>query len=116
MQKKMEFLGNEFGHPEWLDFPRVGNHESYKYARRLFFLCDDENLRYKYLNAWDRAMNQLEDEYKWLSTANTLLTRCIEADKVIAFEHGEQNLMFIFNFHGYNSFTDYRVGCSQSGK
>ena len=44
------FAGNEFGHPEWLDFPRAGNNESYKYARRLFYLPDDQALRYKYLN------------------------------------------------------------------
>ncbi len=65
-------VGNEFGHPEWLDFPRAGNNESYKYARRLFYLSEDETLRYKYLNAWDKAMNNLEEEYKWLSAKNTV--------------------------------------------
>jgi 1,4-alpha-glucan branching enzyme len=65
-------LGNEFGHPEWLDFPRLGNNESYKYARRMFHLCDDDTLRYKYLNAWDKAMNELEEEYKWLSSKDTV--------------------------------------------
>jgi len=65
-------IGNEFGHPEWLDFPRVGNGDSYHYARRLFHLPDDDTLRYKYLNAWDQAMNACEEEYKWLSTANTV--------------------------------------------
>ncbi|CAF3093645.1 unnamed protein product, partial [Rotaria sp. Silwood2] len=67
----LNFEGNEFGHPEWLDFPRTGNNESYKYARRLFYLSDDDSLRYKYLNAWDKAMNNLEEEYKWLSATNT---------------------------------------------
>ena len=65
-------LGNEFGHPEWLDFPRAGNKESYKYARRLFHLSVDETLRYKYLNEWDRAMNSLEEEYQWLSAKDTV--------------------------------------------
>ena len=64
--------GNEFGHPEWLDFPRAGNQESYQYARRLFHLSDDEGLRYKYFNAWDRAMNALEEDYQWLSAKNTV--------------------------------------------
>jgi len=67
-------LGNEFGHPEWLDFPRAGNNESYKYALRLFYLSEDETSRYKYLNAWDKAMNNLEEEYKWLSATNTVNT------------------------------------------
>jgi hypothetical protein len=64
-------LGNEFGHPEWLDFPRAGNNDSYHYARRLFHLPDDESLRYKYLNAWDQAMNTVEEKYQWLSATNT---------------------------------------------
>jgi 1,4-alpha-glucan branching enzyme len=63
-------IGNEFGHPEWLDFPRLGNNESYKYARRLFHLSDDSTLRYQYLNAWDKSMNELEEHYQWLSASN----------------------------------------------
>lgn len=69
------FQGNEFGHPEWLDFPRAGNNDSYHYARRLFYLTEDESLRYKYLNAWDQAMNACEEEYKWLSATNTVKTQ-----------------------------------------
>lgn len=65
-------IGNEFGHPEWLDFPREGNGNSFHYARRLFYLPDDEALRYKYLNAWDRAMNALEEKYQWLTATNTV--------------------------------------------
>ena len=59
--------GNEFGHPEWLDFPRQGNGNSYHYARRQWHLVDDENLKYKYLNNFDRAMNRTEMQYHWLS-------------------------------------------------
>jgi len=58
--------GNEFGHPEWLDFPRVGNNESYHYARRQFNLVDDNMLRYQYLNNFDRDMNLTERKYGWL--------------------------------------------------
>lgn len=61
-------IGNEFGHPEWLDFPRVGNNESYHYARRQWHLADDELLRYKFLNRFDREMNLAEEKYKWLSS------------------------------------------------
>ncbi|CAF3693217.1 unnamed protein product [Rotaria sp. Silwood1] len=112
----LNFEGNEFGHPEWLDFPREGNNESYKYARRLFYLCEDDTLRYKYLKAWDKAMNDLEEEYKWLTATNTFVSRKNEGDKVIIFERGDRGLMFIFNFHGSNSYADYRIGCGQSGK
>ena len=58
--------GNEFGHPEWLDFPRVGNNDSYHYARRQYNLVDDELLRYRMLNDFDAAMNHLEEKYGWL--------------------------------------------------
>lgn len=60
------FTGNEFGHPEWLDFPRIGNADSYHYARRQWNLVDDELLKYKYMNNWDRAVNTLEEKYGWL--------------------------------------------------
>lgn len=59
--------GNEFGHPEWLDFPRKGNNESYHYARRQFHLANDPVLRYKFLYAFDRDMNKLEEKFGWLS-------------------------------------------------
>ena len=67
---RLFIVGNEFGHPEWLDFPRAGNGNSFHYARRLFYLAEDDTLRYKYLNAWDQAMNACEEEYKWLSAKN----------------------------------------------
>ena len=41
----LNFIGNEFGHPEWLDFPREGNGFSYYYARRQMNLVDDKLLR-----------------------------------------------------------------------
>lgn len=63
-------LGNEFGHPEWLDFPREGNNESYHYARRQWHLVDDELLRYQFLNNFDKAMNLTEEMYHWLSAPN----------------------------------------------
>ena len=54
----LNFMGNEFGHPEWLDFPRAGNDSSYQHARRQWNLVDDENLKYKFMNAFDSAMNK----------------------------------------------------------
>jgi len=63
----LNFEGNEFGHPEWMDFPREGNGNSFQHARRQFNLVDDKLLRYKYLYEFDKAMNNLETQYKWLS-------------------------------------------------
>lgn len=74
--------GNEFGHPEWLDFPRIGNNESYHYARRQFNLTEDDLLRYKFLNAFDRDMNKLEERFGWLASPQV---SCIY--KMISFSH-----------------------------
>jgi len=109
----LNFEGNEFGHPEWLDFPRVGNKESYHYARRQFNLPDDELLRYKFLNNWDRAMNETEEKYHWLSAGPAFTSLKHESDKVVAFERA--GVVFIFNFHPSKSFTDYKIGVEVSG-
>ncbi|KAI8910768.1 glycoside hydrolase superfamily [Entophlyctis helioformis] len=109
----LTFMGNEFGHPEWLDFPRAGNNSSFHYARRQYNLVDDGLLRFKYLNNWERAMHQLEQQYNWL-TSDQYVSLKHEGDKVIVFERG--NLLWIFNFHPSQSFADYRVGTAWSGK
>ena len=64
----LNFIGNEFGHPEWLDFPREGNNCSYKYARRQWNLVDDQLLRYKFLNEFDRGMLQLDERFGLLES------------------------------------------------
>ncbi|GAA6041557.1 hypothetical protein JCM8097_004263 [Rhodosporidiobolus ruineniae] len=110
----LNFEGNEFGHPEWLDFPREGNGDSYQYARRQFNLVDDHLLRYKYLWQFDAAMNNLEDEWKWLSSPQAYVSLKNESDKVVVFERA--NLLWIFNFHPSQSFTDYRVGTDWAGE
>lgn len=109
----LNFMGNEFGHPEWLDFPRAGNNDSYHYARRQWNLVDDELLKYKFLNNFDRAMNHLEEKYGWLRKDPGYVSCKHEDDKVITFERAE--LLFIFNFHPTKSFTDYRVGVELPG-
>ncbi|GAA5882786.1 hypothetical protein JCM16303_002455 [Sporobolomyces ruberrimus] len=110
----LNFEGNEFGHPEWLDFPRAGNNDSYNHARRQFNLVDDELLRYKYLWRFDQSMNLLEDQFQWLSSPQAYVSLKNERDKVCVFERG--NLLFVFNFHPTESFTDYRVGTDWGGK
>lgn len=104
----LNFIGNEFGHPEWLDFPREGNASSYHYARRQWHLVDDDLLRYKELNAFDAAMNHLEEKYGWLHKGPAYVSCKHQDDKVIVFERA--GLLFVFNFHANKSFADYRVG------
>ncbi|EAA07235.3 1,4-alpha-glucan-branching enzyme [Anopheles arabiensis] len=110
----LNFIGNEFGHPEWLDFPRVGNNDSYHYARRQWHLVDDQLLKYRFLNEFDRAMQHAEEKYHWLDCLPAYVSWKHEDDKVIAFERN--NLLFLFNFHSTKSFTDYRIGVELAGK
>ncbi|KAI8096943.1 1,4-alpha-glucan-branching enzyme GBE1 [Halteromyces radiatus] len=110
----LNFEGNEFGHPEWLDFPREGNGSSFHYARRQWNVLDDHLLRYKYLNEWDRGMQLTEEKYGWLHSSQAYVSRKHEGDKVIVFERA--GVIFLFNFHPTQSYTDYRVGTGFSGK
>lgn len=109
----LNFEGNEFGHPEWLDFPNVNNGESYHYARRQFNLVDDDLLRYKFLNDFDRAMQLCERTHQWLNTPQAYVSLKHEVDKIISFERN--GLLFIFNFHPTESFTNYRIGVDKAG-
>ncbi|XP_077284122.1 1,4-alpha-glucan-branching enzyme [Arctopsyche grandis] len=109
----LNFMGNEFGHPEWLDFPRAGNNSSYHYARRQWNLVDNDLLKYKFLNNFDRDMNNLEEKYGWLHTEPAYVSTKHEGDKVVCAERG--GLLFVFNFHHTNSYTDYRLGANSSG-
>eukprot|EP00043_Microstomoeca_roanoka_P013842 m.136075 g.136075 ORF g.136075 m.136075 type:complete len:757 (-) comp15863_c0_seq2:387-2657(-) len=110
----LNFIGNEFGHPEWLDFPRAGNQESYHHARRQWHLADDNLLKYKYLLAWDTEMQTLEEKYGWLHAQPGYVTCKHQDDKVVVFERA--GLVFAFNFHTSKSFSDYRVGVEQAGE
>uniref|UniRef100_A0A8C9ZX19 1,4-alpha-glucan branching enzyme n=1 Tax=Sander lucioperca TaxID=283035 RepID=A0A8C9ZX19_SANLU len=110
----LNFIGNEFGHPEWLDFPREGNNQSYHYARRQFNLLDTDHLRYSQLYAFDRDMNRTEDKYGWLAAPPAFISAKHEGDKVIVFDRA--NVLFIFNFHPSKSFQDYRVAVEVPGK
>lgn len=64
----LNFMGNEFGHPEWIDFPREGNNNSFHHCRRRWDLFEDDLLRYKFLGFFDKEMNHMESIYKWLSS------------------------------------------------
>ena len=104
----LTFMGNEFGHPEWVDFPREGNNWSHHHCRRQWHLRDDPDLYYNDLWKFDKAMNELETTYRYLSSKQQYNTLAHEKDKIIIFERGM--LVFVFNFHPTKSFEHYRVG------
>ena len=85
----LTFMGNEFGPPEWLDFPREGNGYSYKYCRRQYKLPFDGLLRYQHLLAFEKAMLQCEEEYQWLNQPNAYISKHNEKDFVLAFQRGK---------------------------
>jgi 1,4-alpha-glucan branching enzyme len=104
----LNFMGNEFGHPEWIDFPREGNQDSFKYARRQWSLVDNEKLRYKQLNEFDRAMQKMDEDYSVLVDSFIELITVHEDNKVMVFRRGP--MVMVFNFHKDRSLSDYRVG------
>ena len=100
----LNFMGNEFGHPEWIDFPREGNGWSFKYARRQWSLAEPEYLRYRYLRNFDSAMIHLIRSERLLFAPPRLLVSD-EEKKVLIFMRG--NCIFACNFHPTGSFADY---------
>lgn len=110
----LNFIGNEFGHPEWVDFPREGNDWSYKYARRQWSLVDNTDLKYEWLNDFDRAMLVLLTENDILSALPAKQLNMDEENKVIVFERN--HLIFVFNFHPDRSIADYKFHISEKGE
>jgi 1,4-alpha-glucan branching enzyme len=103
----LNFMGNEFGHPEWIDFPREGNGNSFQYARRQWSLADNPNLRYRFLLAFDRAMLALDARHHLLTDPFIEPLAFHEERKLLLFRRGP--LVFAFNFHPSESYTDCRV-------
>lgn len=103
----LNFMGNEFGHPEWIDFPRQGNDWSYKYARRQWSLEDNVDLHYYDLAAFDKDMIALLKRYKRFSELPIEKIWDNEVDQVIAYKR--KDLLFIFNFNPNKSFADYGI-------
>lgn len=102
----LNFMGNEFGHPEWIDFPREGNNWSYKYARRQWSLVDDPKLKYRYLNEFDKAMIEVMRDSNVLHALPAAQLNMDTINQTIIFERA--NLIFAFNFHVSNSIPDYK--------
>ena len=100
----LTFMGNEFGHPEWIDFPREGNGWSYKHARRQWSLVEPDYLRYRYLNNFDRAMITLAHQEAILDEKPELFVQD-EEKKILIFRR--KNCIFALNFNPTESFADY---------
>ena len=101
----LNFMGNEFGHPEWIDFPREGNGWSYKYARRQWNLVDNEELCYHLLGDFDRKMLEVVKSEKKFNETPVQEIWHNDGDQILAFSRGE--LIFVFNFSPIRSYSDY---------
>ena len=101
----LNFMGNEFGHPEWIDFPREGNGWSYKYARRQWNLVDNKELCYHYLGDFDEAMLKVIKTVRNFQKTPVVEVWHNDGDQILAFSRGD--LLFVFNFSPDRSYTDY---------
>lgn len=100
----LNFMGNEFGHPEWIDFPREGNNWSYKYARRQWSLAQNKDLAYFYLNSFNTEIIHLL-KCKNILNAEISLLSDKAYDQVLIFKRVDY--IFIFSFNPFMSFPDY---------
>ena len=105
----LTFMGNEFGHPEWIDFPREGNGWSHHYCRRQWSLADDENLKYGFLSEFDKSMlnTLLQTEQKKKAVSRFVS----DNEKLMIFEKGRY--LFVFNFHPENSYESFFVNAKK---
>jgi 1,4-alpha-glucan branching enzyme len=105
----LNFMGNEFGHPEWIDFPRPGNNWSYRYARRQWHLLDDTDLKYRQLARFDRRMIALAKDFRLLDSPAPRLLHEHSEDKIIVCRRA--GLVLAVNFHHHRSYSDYGIVC-----
>ena len=101
----LNFMGNEFGHPEWIDFPREGNGWSHKYARRQWNLVDNKELDYHFLSDFDKAMIKAVESEKHFNLTPVEEVWHNDNDQILAFRRGA--LLFVFNFSPTRSYADY---------
>jgi 1,4-alpha-glucan branching enzyme len=107
-------MGNEFGHPEWIDFPREGNNWSYAHARRQWSLASNGFLRYSQLGEFDRAMIRLVKRNRVLQNGYPWKWNTDYDNKTLVFSH--RNLLFVFNWHPEASIPDYITEVPRAGK
>ena len=110
----LTFMGNEFGHPEWVDFPREGNNWSHDYCRRRWDLADADHLRYQHLLKFDKAMLALDNDYPYMGAAHQHVSTADDGRQILVFERGD--LLFVFNFHPTNTYEGLEIGVPEQGK
>jgi 1,4-alpha-glucan branching enzyme len=103
----LSFMGNEFGHPEWVDFPREGNQWSFQHARRQWSLAERDELRYAGLLAFDRALMALDERFGLLADPLIEQLALHEDTKQLVFRRGP--LVFAFNLHPGASYEGLRI-------
>lgn len=108
----LNFIGNEFGHPEWIDFPREGNGWSYQHARRIWSISDDPELKFHWLLDFDRDMIHLFRKERLLEVPEVWRIHDNMPDQVLAFMR--KDLLFVFNFNPGKSFENYGIPCEPS--
>ena len=100
----LNFMGNEFGHPEWIDFPREGNNWSFKHARRQWNLRDNGFLKYQWLGDFDAALMKI---IRQIDNPNVHHLTVRQSDHTASFMHGD--FLFVINFSPDKSHSDYAV-------
>lgn len=109
----LNFMGNEFGHPEWIDFPRAENNWSFFYCRRQWSLVDNPELKYSYLGDFDRGMLDLVKSNHLLSHSDVQLLFIDQSRKIIAYRR--KTMIFIFNFHPTDSYVNLEIPLHEAG-
>ena len=105
----LNFMGNEFGHPEWIDFPREGNDWSYQHARRIWSIAESPELKFHWLLDFDREMIHLFKREHILESPEVWRIHDNMPDQVLAFKR--KDLLFVFNFNPDKSFENYGIYC-----
>lgn len=110
----LNFMGNEFGHPDWIDFPREGNNWSYKYARRQWSLADNKKLKFDYLYEFDKEMLKFIKDYSILEAKDLQNLWIDESSKILAYK--KAGLIFLFNFNPVKSFEGFELPTGENNK
>ena len=109
----LTFMGNEFGHPEWIDFPREGNNWSYHYCRRQWSLADNRDLKYHYLLDFEKALIKLCKQSRLLGAADRQLW--VDNEKKVLV-YGKKDLLFVYNLHPENAYEGYQIPTDSAGE
>lgn len=110
----LNFMGNEFGHPEWIDFPREGNDWSYHHCRRQWNLVDSGHLRYSELHQFDKSCMELDQKYPFIASPIQWVTMLDDDRQILVAERG--SLVFVFNFNPFESFEGLKIPVPVPGK